>query len=147
MPSAIVTVSSMPRRGLPRARVALFVAALLLVALPVATLAADTPVSTPSTEVAALQIVLDEGMAAIAALETQAQAACDERRALEMQAGIVQAKADLQRRLLEVQLEWARRDGRAAKAVEIEGVLARMKNPPAGEPQTRPVPSAAPSAR
>lgn len=147
MPSAVVPVPSMPRRGLPRARVALLVAALLLVVLPVATLAADTPAPIPSTEVAALQVVLDEGMAAIAALETQAKAAFDERQALEVQAGIVQAKMDLQRRLLEVQLEWARRDGRAAKAVEIEGVLARMKNPPTGEPQARPLPSTAPSAR
>lgn len=147
MPSAVVPIPSAMRRGSPRARVAPLAAALLLATLPIAVLAADAPAPVPATEAAALQAALDEGLAAIAALEMQAKAALDERPALEAQAGIVQAKAGLQRRLLEVQLEWARHDGRAEKIAEIAGALARMENPPAGEPQARPLPPTAPSAR
>ncbi len=147
MPSAVVPIPSVTRRGSPRACVAPLAAALLLAALPIAVLAADAPAPVPATEAAALQAALDEGLAAIAALEIQVKAARDEQPALEAQAGIVQAKTDLQRRLLEVQLEWARHDGRAEKIAEIAGALARMKNPPAGEPQTRPLPPTAPSAR
>lgn len=147
MPSAAVPVPSARRRGSPRARVALLAVALLLVALPTAVLAAEAPAPVPATETAALRAALDEGLAAIAALETQAKAALDGKQALEAQAGVVRAKTDLQRRLLEVQLEWARRDGRAQKIAEIEGALARMQHPPAGEPQARPLPPTAPSAR
>jgi hypothetical protein len=147
MPSAVVPVPSTRRRGLPRARVAQLAAALLLVALANAVPAADAPAPPPATEAAALRVVLDAGMAAIAALESQAKSAGDEKRALEVQTGIVQAKTDMQRRLLEVQLEWARHDGRAEKIAEIEGVLARMQSPPTGEPQARPLPPTAPSAR
>ena len=147
MPSAIVPAPSARRRGSPRARVAPLAVVLLLAALPTAALAAEAPAPVPATEAAALQAALDEGLAAIAALEGQAKVASDGKLALEAQAGIVQAKTDLQRRLLEVQLEWARHDGRAEKIAEIAGALARMKNPPAGEPQARPLPPTAPSAR
>ncbi len=147
MPSAAVPAPSARRRGSPRARIAPFAVALLLAALPIAVVAADAPAPVPATEAAALRAALDEGLAAIAALEAQTKVASDGKQALEVQAGIVQAKTDLQRRLLEVQLEWARRDGRAEKVAEIEGALARMQNPPAGEPQARPLPPTAPSAR
>lgn len=148
MPSSIAP--RIPRAGArSRARAALLAAALLLLLMPAASPAAAPPPATPAappSETAAIQAAVDAGLAAIATLETQAKDAPDGEQALDLQARIGQTKRDLQRQVLDIQLDYARRAGRADQAAAIEAALARLANPPAGEPQPRPLPPTAPAA-
>ncbi len=112
-------------------------------------LAADAPASLPAPTSlgVALLAVVDEGMAKVAALETQAKAAVDGKQALETQAQIVAAKEGMQRRLLEVQLDFARREGNAELVAQLEGIIARLDAPAVGVPQDHPAPADAPAGR
>ena len=101
----------------------------------------------PATEAAALQAAVAAGLAAIATLEAQAKSLPGAEQAPAQQALIEQAKSDLQRQVLLVQLDFARRDGRDTKAAAIEAALQRMDAPPAVEPQARPLPSTPEQAR
>ena len=148
MPSAASAVSSAPGRRARWRGVAVLVA--LILALPLAALAADASAANPAAPAtlgATMQAVVDAGMAQIATLETQAKAALDEKQALEAQASIIQAKADMQRRLFVVQLDFARRENRAALVTELEGILSRLDQPATGVAQDHPVPSTMPSGR
>ncbi len=148
-----------PTRTRPRpgagARATLVLLVLIPCLLPAATAPGVTPpTSTPpagtgtvSNEATAVMAAVAEGFAALAAIEDQAKTAPGGQQALDLQARIAQTKRDLQKRVLEIQLDYARRDGRLDKAAGIESALARMANPPAGEPQSRPAPPTAPAAR
>lgn len=133
------------------AAVALAAVALLFAAAPLPGHAEQAPAqasaAAPATEAAALQAAAEAGLAAIAALEARAKSLPGGEQALAQQALIEQAKRDLQRQLLLVQLDFARRDGRGTKAAAIEAVLQRMDAPPAVEPQARPLPSTPDQAR
>jgi hypothetical protein len=118
----------------------------MLLAAPIS--AAPTPPDATPTLGEALQAVVDTAMAEIRALEPQAKSLDDGPQAQQQaQAAIIQAKSDLQRRLLEVQLDYARRDGRGELAAELEGILARLDRPATGVPQDRETPPTAPAAR
>lgn len=99
------------------------------------------------TETSEIRSAVESAFATLAALEIQAKAAPDGQQALDIQARIGQTKRGLQKQVLEIQLDYARRDGRLDKAAEIEASLARMAKLPAGEPQSRPLPPSAPAAR
>ncbi|MHB8080285.1 MAG: hypothetical protein ACYDIE_13640 [Candidatus Krumholzibacteriia bacterium] len=104
-------------------------------------------VASPQTVAEAIGAVVAEGRAAVAALEARTKSAADPADALALQTAIEQAKRDLTRRLLEVQLDFARREGRLQQAAELEAILARLATPPAGEPQPRPLPPTATAGR
>jgi len=101
----------------------------------------------PRTVAEAIGAVVAEGRAAVAALEARTKSAADPADALALQTAIEQAKRDLTRRLLEVQLDFARREGRLQQAAGLEAILARLAAPPTGGPQPRPVPSTTTSGR
>lgn len=150
MPSPKVCSYPAPGRSRPRPHGLLTLIALLLAALPAvagAPTGAPAPATTPTTLGEALEAVAAEGMARIRALEIQAKSLDDDQQALTARAGIIEAKADLQRRLLEVQLDFALRDGRTALAAELEGILSRLGRPAVGVTQDRPSPSTAPAGR
>lgn len=128
----------------PRVRFLPFALALLVAALPPPSASAAEPVA-PPTLGETLASIVDKAMADIDALETQAKSASDDRQALAAQAAIVAAKRDLQRRLFEVQLEYARRAGDARVIAELEGVLGRLDAPAVAVPQDHPVPAIVPS--
>lgn len=124
----------------------LFVALVLL--LTALSAAAATP-APPPTLAEALQAVIDEAMTEIRALAVQAKSAVGDEQTRATQAATIAAKNDLQRRLLEVQLDYAHKDGNTALATELEGILFRLQRPAVGVPQDRPAPApaTAPAAR
>lgn len=135
-------MSSLPLRA------SLLIAALVMLptTLPAVAAAPDAP-SAPPTLAEALQRVIDEGMTDLRALQLQAKSAVSDEEARATGAAVIAAKADLERRLLEVQLDYALRDGNAELVAELEGILHRLDRPAVGVPQDRPAPATAPAAR
>lgn len=123
-----------------RVRFLPFALALLVAVLPSPPASAADPAS-PPTLGETLASIVDKAMTDIGALETQAKSVIDDRQALATQAAIAAAKQDLQRRLFEVQLEYARRVGDAEVIAELEGVLTRLDAPAVAVPQDRPAPA------
>ncbi len=88
-----------------------------------------------------MQAVVEAGRVRLAALEAEAKTAASGEQALAAQAAIIAAKEQMQRDVLTVQLDYARRAGDAKLATELEGVLARLDAPAVALPQDRPVPA------
>jgi hypothetical protein len=127
---------------------------IMLVAIAAATLpgvaAEPSPVVAsppPATVSQAVAAVVTAGQAAIADLETQARATADPEAAYAIALQIEQAKRDLLRDVITVQLECARRDGGLQQVAELEGALAQLAAPAEAQPQPRPIPNPAPAGR
>ena len=95
----------------------------------------------------ALQAVVDEGLRRVATLEAAAKDAAGGEQALAAQAAIIAAKEQMERDMLTVQLDYARRAGNAKLATQLEGVLARLDAPAVAVPQDRAAPPASSMAR
>lgn len=113
-----------------------------------AALAADDPATAaetvaPSPLQAAIETALQEERAQVAALAAQLESAPDDAAALALHRAIEQAKRDGQLRVLGVQAEFARREGRLEDAQSLEAAIAAMGRPAApATPQPRPAPDA-----
>lgn len=94
----------------------------------------------------ALQAVVADARARLRVIAAAAKSAEGPERTAELAAEATAVHAQMKRRLLEVQLEYAQAAGNAALAAELEGILARLDHPAAGVPQARPVPSSADAA-
>lgn len=94
----------------------------------------------------ALKAAVDETRARVRVLSAHARATDDPERVAELNREVAAARRQLQRRLLEIQLEFAERRGDADLAGELVGILARLDRPAVGVPQPRPLPQPAPSA-
>jgi len=111
-----------------------------------AALAADDPATAaetvaPSPLQAAIETALQEERAQVAALAAQLESAPDDAAALALHRAIEQAKRDGQLRVLGVQAEFARREGRLEDAQSLEAAIAAMGRPAAPAPfQPRPAP-------
>jgi hypothetical protein len=89
--------------------------------------AAAPVVLTP--EMAAIRGALDEGRAAVEALGARLAATTDNDACFALQREIEAAKRDTDLRVLGIQAEFARREGRSETAAELEAVIARTLHP------------------
>lgn len=106
--------------------------------------AAPTPAPTPFAAALAAVLEKDRALGAeIAARQAAAVAAGDHAAARAAQDELEQLKSGTELRLLSVQAEFARREGRTEDAARIEDAIATLRlAPPAPQPQERPAPSA-----
>jgi hypothetical protein len=118
---------------MPRAMHAFVVTVLLAaVALTPALADDDSPAAAPvvvapaaqTPMLAAINAVLQEERALVAELATRLTTATDDEAALTLHRAIEQAKADAELRILGIQADHARREGRLEAAVELEAAIA-----------------------
>jgi hypothetical protein len=151
------------RRPIPGLKFAgLVFAGLLIVGVAAAAPAADAIAPTPATAPAAapatatataaapadlgqaLRAVVDEARGRLRELHAAMKAAPDPQQAAALRAETESIQRDLRRRLLEVQLEFAQKNGDAALVDELTGILQRLDQPAVGVPQNRPAPAQTP---
>lgn len=119
----------MSRAQLTFAAAVLLLAATAVIASPAA---ADEPVAAapapapPTPLMAAIDAVLQAEHAQVAELAAQLATAPDDATALALHRAIEQAKGDTQVRVLGLQAEFARREGRIEDAQRIEEAIAAM---------------------
>lgn len=105
-------------------------------------LAPRLPAHLMSPMVAEMFTALDEQRAKIARLRAELSQARDGARAFELQRALSAAKQETEVRLLRIQADHARRDGRLEVAANLEAaVLAMTSRVPARENATRPAPT------
>ena len=94
-----------------------------------------------SPMVAEMFAALDEQRAKIGRVRAELAQARDGARAFELQRAISAAKQETEVRLLRIQADHARRDGRLEVAAKLDAALTAMTTPaPAREPEVRPAP-------
>ena len=136
---------------MPRAMHAFVVTVLLAaVALTPALADDDSPAVAPvavapaaqTPMLAAINAVLQEERALVAELATRLTTAPDDEAALKLHRAIEQAKADAELRILGIQADHARREGRLEAATELEAAIAAFgKVEAAPVVEQRPAPS------
>jgi hypothetical protein len=100
------------------------------------------PVQRMSPMVADLHAAIDEQREKIAKLRAELALARGGARALELQRALSAAKRETELRLLRIQADYARREGRLEAAGNLEAAITAMTAPPASrEPASRPTPS------
>ena len=110
-------------------------------ATPAPTAATPAP---PSPMMAAIDDALQQEHAQVAGLAAQLAAATDDASALALQRAIEQAKMDGQLRVLGIQVQFARLEGRADDATKLEAALAAMgKVDVPADVEQRPAPNSA----
>jgi hypothetical protein len=95
----------------------------------------------PTPMLAAINAVLLEERALVAELATRLTTAPDDEAALTLHRAIEQAKADAELRILGIQADHARREGRLEAAVELEAAIAafgKVEAAPVVEQRTAP---------
>lgn len=100
--------------------------------------------SAPADLGQALRAVVDEARGRLRELHAAMKAGPDPQQAAALRAEAESIQRDLRRHLLEVQLEFAQKNGDAALVDELTGILGRLDQPAVGVPQNRPAPAQTP---